>query len=236
MAVLQTLRTKFGLAISIIVALGLLSFIIDPSQIQSAIQSMSSKYDVGQINGKSVSYTDFQADVEKFTTLNEMMTGSSATSEEQQTQVRNTAWQSLIDKYLFVKNAKNAGITVGEAEMVDLTTGANPSALIPQNGAFVDDNGNFSPDQVVEFVKSIDSDATGNLQLYWNYLQNSIYTQQFYQKYGALFTGSAYQNPLMLRNAISENNTTTDVDFVMVPFGYQTDSTIVVTDKEIKDY
>ena len=236
MAVLQTLRTKFGLAISIIVALGLLSFIIDPSQIQSAIQSMSSKYDVGQINGKSVSYTDFQADVEKFTTLNEMMTGSSATSEEQQTQVRNTAWQSLIDKYLFVKNAKNAGITVGEAEMVDLTTGANPSALISQNGAFVDENGNFSPDQVVEFVKSIDSDATGNLQLYWNYLQNSIYTQQFYQKYGALFTGSAYQNPLMLRNAISENNTTTDVDFVMVPFGYQTDSTIVVTDKEIKDY
>ena len=69
MAVLQKLRTKFGLAISIIVALGLLSFIIDPSQIQSAVQSMSSKYDVGSINGKAISYTDFQADVEQFTRL-----------------------------------------------------------------------------------------------------------------------------------------------------------------------
>ena len=83
MAVLQTLRTKFGLAISIIVALGLLSFIIDPGQIESAVRSMSSKYDVGKINGKSVSYTDFQEDIERFTRLNELMTGTSASSEEE---------------------------------------------------------------------------------------------------------------------------------------------------------
>ena len=236
MAVLQTLRTKFGLAISIIVALGLLSFIIDPSQIQSAIQSMSSKYDVGQINGKSVSYTDFQSDVERFTKLNEMMTGATTSSDEQQSQIRDMAWQSLIDKYLFVKNAKAAGLTVGDAEMVDLTTGSNISPLIAQNGAFVSSDGTFSPDQLVEFVRSVDADATGNLKLYWNYLQNSIYTQQFYQKYGAIFSSSAYQNPLMLAKAIAENNTTTDVDFVMVPFGYLPDSTVVVTDSEIKNY
>ena len=101
MAVLQTLRTKFGLAISIIVALGLLSFIIDPGQIQSAVQSMSSKYDVGKINGKSISYTDFQEEVDRFTNLNELMTGTSASSEEDQIQVRNAAWQSLVDKFLF---------------------------------------------------------------------------------------------------------------------------------------
>ena len=174
MAVLQTLRTKFGLAISIIVALGLLSFIIDPGQIQTAVQSMSSKYDVGKINGKSISYTDFQEDIERFTTLNELMTGSSASSEEDHTEIRNAAWQSLIDKYLFVKQAKAAGLTVGEEEMVDLTTGANPSPLLAQNGTFVDENGNFSPDQLVEFVKSVDTDQTGNLKLYWNYLQNTI--------------------------------------------------------------
>ena len=163
MAVLQTLRTKFGLAISIIVALGLLSFIIDPGQIQSAVQSMSSKYDVGEINGKSISYTDFQADVERYTTLNELMTGTSASSEEEQTNIRNTAWQALIDKYLLVKEAKAAGINVGEAEMVDLTTGNNPSPVLLQNSMFVDESGSFSPSQIVEFVKSIDSDASGNL-------------------------------------------------------------------------
>ncbi len=234
MAVLQTLRTKFGLAISIIVALGLLSFIIDPGQIQSAVQSMSSKFDVGKINGKSVSYTDFQEDIDHYTRLHELMTGSSASSEEEHTQIRDAAWQALVDKFLIVKEAKDAGITVGEEEMLDLTTGANPSPLISQNSMFVDANGNFSPDMVVDFVKLVNTDD--NYKLYWNYLQNTIYTQQFFQKYGALFNASSYQNPLMLRRAIAENNETTDVDFVMVPLVYSVDSTIVVSDNEIKDF
>ncbi len=234
MAVLQTLRTKFGLAISIIVALGLLSFIIDPGQIQSAVQSMSSKFDVGKINGKSVSYTDFQEDIDHYTRLHELMTGSSASSEEEHTQIRDAAWQALVDKFLIVREAKDAGITVGEEEMLDLTTGANPSPLISQNSMFVDANGNFSPDMVVDFVKLVNTDD--NYKLYWNYLQNTIYTQQFFQKYGALFNASSYQNPLMLRRAIAENNETTDVDFVMVPLVYSVDSTIVVSDNEIKDF
>ena len=78
MAVLEKLRVKFGMAVSIIIALGLLSFIIDPNELISAFNGMSSKYDVGEINGKSVSYNDFQEDVQRFSTINEFMTGSSA--------------------------------------------------------------------------------------------------------------------------------------------------------------
>ena len=43
MAVLEKIRVKFGLVISIIIALALLSFIIDPNTLGSAINSMSSK-------------------------------------------------------------------------------------------------------------------------------------------------------------------------------------------------
>ena len=100
MAILQKTREKAGLAVSIIIALALLSFIIDPGTLETAFNAMSSKNDVGVINGKKISYVDFQQDVERFTTINEMVTGSSAQNEQQQTQVRNVAWQSLIDKYL----------------------------------------------------------------------------------------------------------------------------------------
>ena len=78
MAVLEKIRVKFGVAASIIIALGLLSFIVDPSQIISSLQSMSSKNDVGEINGKSISYNDFQADVQEMTTVSELLSGSSA--------------------------------------------------------------------------------------------------------------------------------------------------------------
>ena len=236
MAILQKTREKFGVVISIIIALALLSFIIDPSTLESALHSMSSKYDVGKIAGKSVSYQDFLEDVDRYTTINEIMTGSSAQNEQQQQQIRNAAWQERLDKHMFLKNAKAAGINVGEAEMLALTTGDTVSPIIAQNPYFADEKGMFSSDKLVEFVQQMPSDQSGQMKAYWNYVQNTVYTQQFYAKYGSLFTSSSIQNPLMLRKAIEENNVTSDVDFVMVPFGYEQDSTVVVSAKEIGDY
>lgn len=236
MALLEKIRVRFGVVITVVIALALLSFIIDPNTLQSVSSSMSSKYDVGKINGKSVSYQDFQSDVETFTTINEIISGSAVHGEQQQQAIRNAAWQSLVDKYLFLKNAKAAGISVGEAEMLSLTTGDMVSPLISQNPAFMDRNGNFSREMLVDLIRNIDADASGNIRIYWDYLQNSIYTQQFYAKYGSLFTQSNFTNPLMMDRKIVENNNSTDVEFVMVPFGFAQDSTIVVSDKEIKDY
>ena len=236
MAVLEKIRVKFGLAASIIIALGLLSFIVSPSDIASAFQSMSSKYDVGEIGNKSISYTDFQEDVQRMTSVNEIISGTSASSAAQQEQIRNAAWQNLVYKHLFIPEANAAGITVGEDELVDLSTGNYISPLISQNPLFVDENGSFSKDAVLTFVRNINADETGQLKLYWDYLQENVLNEQYYEKYASLFTQSNITNPLMLRRKIAENNNTTDVDFVMVPYSYTTDSSIVVSDNEIKEY
>ena len=235
MAILQKTREKAGMAVSIIIALALLSFIIDPQTLETAFNAMSSRNDVGVINGKTISYLDFQQDVDKFPTINEMVTGSSAQSEQQQEQVRNAAWQSLLDRYLFVKNAKAAGIRVGEEEMKNLLAGDMISPVVSQNPAFMDESGNFSKDALQNLINNISQDQTGRLKEYWNYIQNTVYTQQFYAKYGSLFTNSNFQNPLMLRRAIAENNNTTNVDFVMVP-NYGMDTTVKVSGDEIRKY
>ena len=236
MAVLEKIRVKFGLVISIIIALALLSFIIDPNTLESALHSMSSKYDVGNIAGKAVPYTDYLEDVERFTQINEIITGSSVQNEQTQQQIRDAAWQELVDKYLFTKNAKAAGITVGKAELVDLTTGANPSPIIAGNGAFMDENGNFSADRVRDFVSQIPSDESGRLRLYWNYLQNTLETQQYYAKYGSIFNASTIQNALEKKQNIALNNTTANVDYVYVTYPFGQDSTITVAPAEIKKY
>ena len=236
MAVLQNIRVKFGVVISIIIALALLSFIIDPTTLESALSSMSSKYDVGQINGKSVSYTDYQEEVEKFSTIHEIMTGTSVKDEQQQEQIRNSAWQNLLDKYMFVKNARAAGINVGKQEMIDLTTGDHVSPVLSQNYSFVNKDGEYDPNALVDFVSQVDSDPSGRMKLYWNYLQNTVHNQQYYAKYGSLFTNSDIQNPLMLKPTITANNNTTNIEFVMLPYGFAEDSTIVVSSAEIKKY
>ena len=164
------------------------------------------------------------------------MEGSSVSTEQQQVAIRNQERQELINKFLFLKNAKAAGISVSEAEMISLTTGDMVSPMISQNPAFMDESGNFSKDRFVQFVQQTSSDQSGSLKAYWDYLQNTIYTQQYYAKYGSLFSQSDFTNPLMLAREVEDNNNTTDVEFVMVPYSFQTDSTIVVSDSEIQAY
>ena len=235
MAVLETIRVKLGILITVLIAVALLSFIIDPSTLQSVTAS-SSKYDVGEIDGKSISYTDFQADVDRFTAINEVMTGTSSLNEEQQAAIRDAAWQSLLDQYLLVRNAEKAGIHVGDEEMVALVSGDMASPVISQNSMFFDENGNFSKEMVLEFVNYINTDQTGRLKLYWDYLQKTAKTQQYYEKYMSLFTQSDFANALMMTEEIAENNNTFDVEFVMVPVGIVQDTTITVSDAEIKKY
>ena len=235
MAVLEKIRVKFGLVISIIIALALLSFIIDPSTLESALNSMSSKYDVGQIAGKNISYSDFQADVDRYTTINELLSGT-VRDEETQKQIRNAAWQELLDKYMFVKNAKEAGITVGEDEMLAMMSGEFISPAIAQNPIFMDETGNFSADRLRAFIQNVESDESGQLRTYWNYLQNTVHNQQYYAKYGALFTASGNDNALQLAQAIQEGNTTADVDYCLAFYPVTQDTTITVTSEEIRAY
>ena len=232
MAVLEKLR-GWGIVLSILVALPLLLFIIDPSQIIQTVQSVSSKYDVGKINGKSVSYTDFQQQVDKYSRINEMLTGTSSTSEQQQKQVRDAVWQRLIDENLFIKNANAAGIYVGKEELKDLVSGENISPVVAS--LFMDANGNFSSESLTGFLQSVE-DGDENSKAIWNYLQEAVITNQYYNKYNTLFANSNIENAIQVNRTIADNNTTADVDFVMVPFTYATDTTVVVSDKEINDF
>lgn len=236
MALLEKIRVKFGIVISVIIALALLSFIIDPGTLESALNSMSSKYDVGKIDGKRISYNEFQSELDKYTTINELLTGSSAQNEQMQEQIRNAAWQELLDKYMFVKNAHAAGINVGEAELVDLVSGETLSPVMAQNPAFLDESGNFSVDLLNNFIANVNQDQTGRLRTYWNYLQNSINTQQYYQKYNALFSASNYENALQLSEDMTFNNTTANIDYCLKTYPVVRDSTIAVSQSEIKSY
>jgi len=235
MAVLETIRTKIGWLITILIAVALLSFIVDFNSLSSAINSTSSKYAVGEINGKNISYKDFQEQVQYQTTISEILSGGAASSDETQKQIRDAAWQHFIDQNLFIKNAKEAGLEIGKDEMVDLTYGENISPIIQYNPVFMQ-NGQFDKENVSQFVKNLDADASGNSRLFWNYIQNEVLTKQYYTKYGSLFSATSFANPLVLQDAIEGNNTSATVDIVAVPYGYKTDTTITVSQDEIKKY
>ncbi len=237
MAALETIRTKFGIGASIIIAIGLLLFLVNPSDIIQAIQSTSSKYDVGKINGKSVSYTDFDQLVKQYSDVNSLLTGASTTSEDAQSQMRDLAWQNLIQDYLVVPTIQKAGINVGQQEQIDLFVGENPSPVIASSGLFRDENGNVSPSLVRDFMEAAASDQNPQVLQVRNYLQNLVRMNRYTAKYSTLFTASSFENALQLQKAIEENNTMANVDFVVVPnVYYPLDTNITITSSEIKKF
>ena len=229
MAVLETIRVKLGILITVLIAVALLSFIIDPSTLQS-VASSSSKYDVGEIDGKSISYTDFQAEIEKITAISEM-NGNPVQGDEALAMVRQQAWQQFINDYLFIPSAKAAGFNVGEEEMYQLLSGEMISGFLMQMF-----QGQLNKELLMDIEAQVEADETGRMRLFWDNLLKTVYTDQFYTKYQSLFAKSSFNNALAVAEQVKGNNTTFDVEFVVVPFGFSQDSTIVVSDKEIKDY
>jgi len=235
MAVLEKIRVKFGILITVLVALALLSFILDPTTLRSAFDRFSSENKVGTMNGKSVSYKEFYDELNTYTEIAKMM-GQNPSSEEAQAQLRDAAWQSIFDNEVFIPKATAAGLSVGEEEMLDLTQGDNISPVLLQQGLFSDRSGAFSREALVDFVQSIDSDESGNSAAYWSFLEESVYRNQLYNKYGSLLEKSDILTDLEKARLIAEGNVTADVDFVFAPVSYVADSTVTVSSDEIRSF
>lgn len=235
MAVLEKIRVKFGILITVLVALALLSFILDPTTLRSAFDRFSSDNKVGTMNGKSVSYKEFYEELNTYTEIAKMM-GQNPSSEEQQAQLRDAAWQSIFDNEVFIPKAEAAGLSVGEEEMLDLTQGNNISPVLLQQGLFLDRDGNFSRETLVDFVQSIDSDDSGNSAAYWSFLEEGVFRNQLYAKYASLLEKSDVLSDLEKARLVADGNVTVDVDFVFEPISFVTDSTVKVSSEEIRRY
>ena len=235
MAVLEKIRVKFGILITVLVALALLSFILDPQTLRSAADRFSADNKVGSVNGKSVSYREYYQELNNYTEIAKLL-GQNPSSEEEHAQLRDAAWQSIFDNEVFIPKATAAGLSVGQEEMVDLTQGTHISPVLLQQSAFSDRNGSFSREALVNFVQSIDADDSGASANYWSFLEESIYRNQLYTKYGSLIKASDFLTDLEKTHVVAESNVTADVDYVFEPIPFGADTTVKVTAEEIRRF
>ena len=235
MAVLEKIR-GMGIFISVIIGLALLSFIVDPNTLTSVWSKFSSKYDVGKMNKKSISYQSFAQRLDYHTNIQQIITGSSNLDEQGSEMVQQQAWQDFINELVLFPAIKKTGITLGEEELFDLTQGKELSVVLQQEPLFYDENGITSRAKILQFVQSMNSDPSGMSVRYWQYLEENISQTQLYIKYFSLLDKSTTLSTIEIQRSIQENNNTSDVSFVMKPISFATDTTIQITTQEIKDY
>ena len=68
MAVLETIRVKFGILITVLIAVALLSFIIDPTSLSMFNSDYAGQETtVASVNGHDITYTEFSQKYSQYT-------------------------------------------------------------------------------------------------------------------------------------------------------------------------
>ena len=236
MAVLEKMRKKMGVFISIVIAIALLAFIVNPDDLQRVMSMFSSKYDVGKIAGKSINQQEFSRRVEYYNNIAKLTGSNTGNSEEESERANNEAWNSYVADNVLIPACEKAGIKIGEAEIEDMCGGVDISPVLRSEAAFLDQNGQFNKDQFQNFIQNIDEDASGQLAAYWGYLENNMMQERMFTKYAAMIAKGTVANKLQVRREIAENNNSYNVDFVILPISYEKDTTIKVSNEELKKY
>ena len=234
MATLNTLRTRGGIIVSIVIGLALIAFLLGDLLSSGTGLMNARKMKVGEIDGTTIGYIEYTNRADLLTSVAQAMSGKDALTAEEQDQTRNLAWESMIMKYAYQPGFEELGLMAGEGEQVDMVSGVYISPII--GGTFVNRNGVFDPAMLKNFIDNVDADQSGRAAMMWNYMKEQMVDQRVMSKYVTLITKGLFVNDLEVELGLEAANHTYDARFVMQEYRTIPDSTVTVSDSEIRSY
>ena len=238
---LQTIRSK-GPLLVVVIGLALFAFIAGDAW--KVLQPHQGKQDVGEINGKTLTAQEYQKMVDEYAEVIKLTQGLNSLNDDQLTQVKDQVWQSYVNNQLIAAEAKKLGLTVSDAEIqAIIEEGTHPLLMQtpfrnPQTGAFdkdmlkkfLVDYANLGksqmPAQYVEYYQKMGA--------FWNFIEKTLRQTALAEKYQNLLAKSLISNPVSAEDAFASRTNQTDVLLAAVPYSSINDSTITVSNEEIK--
>jgi peptidyl-prolyl cis-trans isomerase D len=234
MSTLQFLREKAGVLVAGVIGLSLLLFVVSDFFGKGRGQRMQQKkyYELGRINGEYISYQDYEQKVQNLQEIYKL-SGTQNIDEATSESIREQMWQQIIREKILDVQYKSLGIGVSTEELDEMVLGNDPHPIVKQ--LFTDrQTGQFNKSFLVNFLKSIELDATA--KKYWLFFENQIVADRMNAKYNGLVTKGLYTTS---KQAEFENNLalrTVDFSYLLKNYADVSDSTLKVSETEIKAY
>ena len=243
MAIIGTIRNRGGSVLIGLIAVSLLLFVgndlINPSN-SGGIQSQL----VGSIAGTDITYDEFQAKLKQREDGFRSSRGTSP-NENEMAQLQEEVWNSYIYDIAFGNELDELGIIVHEEELYDLVQGDYVHPQLQQQ--FRGQDGNFNKNQLIQYLKFIGQNydpkqmPVSEADFYKmknNFIkfENELPLTRKVEKYNALLSKSTYVTSLEAKNKYIADNESVDAKVLYVPFMSILDSTINVTDEDLKAY
>ncbi len=237
MALLQGIRNKAGLLVSIVIGLSLLAFILGDLMRSGRSIMMSNADEIAEIGGESVSYKEYFAMVEQLTDNYKRNTNSTSLDEETTEQIRQQAWETLV-KDLVMKNAyTELGIDVSSDEVFDLVQGNNIDPQVMQIPIFKSQQtGQFDRSLVIRFLKSLDQDPSGNARASWLAFEKVLIEQRKLNKFFNMIKKGYYVPKVIVDDMVRNANNKVNFNYVVDKYSTIVDSTIQVSDEQLNKY
>ena len=226
MLTLNTLRTRFGVVLSIVIVLALLAFIIS---LGPEMGFGNQDPVVGVINGEKVTYTEY---LDEYETVKASNGGNEATDEQADALARAT-WQSLVSKNFLVPDFGKAGLQVSQAERLSMLSGEHPSQVY--YSMFADQQtGDYDVQAITSFLSQMNSNP--QYQSFWNYINSQAVLERLSAKFAGLVKAGTYVNSLEVEQGLVAANESRNGRYVALPYNTIADSLVTVSDAEIKKY
>jgi peptidyl-prolyl cis-trans isomerase D len=235
MAIVTKIREKSGIAIGVI-AISMIAFIVGGDLLSPNSKLMGGKKDViGVIDGTEIGLDEFARKVEEISNRYTLQLGGRRPNDQEMEYIRQEAWGSLVNDLVMVKEFAKIGIEVTGDEIRDMVQGNNIHPAIAQS--FKDEKGVLDVKRLKEFLAGIaNKSAPVDQQMQFFKFESELAPERKTQKYEKLMSASIYATKLEAEQEYNYQNNRVDIKFVTIPFNTIVDSTVAVTDAQIKDY
>ena len=241
MATLEKIRSK-GLLLLIVVGLALVVFIVGDLVNSGSTYFQENSANVAVINGDKVKIRDYAAKMEQFNDVVKLQYGNNI-NDEMMEQIRQMVWESTVTEKVISDDCAEIGMMVTKNELADMLVGSNISPMMMSNQMFFNENGQFDVNIVKQFISMIDNEEAAQnipyeqLRLYrnyWSYWEHAIKANRLQEKYTNLLNAALVVNPLEAKYAYDNAKVSADAVYAMKNYFAIADSTISVSDAEIK--
>ena len=226
MASLNTLRTKFGVVLSIIIALALLAFILS---LRTEMGFSGNDPRVGVIDGEKINYSEYYDRYEQIKAQNNVQ----ESDEQQSAMLANAVWQSLIADHVLTPGFGRMGLRVTEPERLAMVSGQQPSQAF--YSAFADPRtGQYNVEAVNQFLAQAESNPQAAQM--WAQLNEQACLERELQKFYGLVKGGVYVNALEIAQGVKGANETFSGKWAGKKYSAVPDSVIAVSSSDLKSY
>ncbi|WP_205508042.1 peptidylprolyl isomerase [Longitalea arenae] len=232
MSVIQTIRDKAAWIIIAAIALALIAFIV-----QDALQGgggglfRGNNTTLGKVNGTSIDVRDFE---QRYKMAEENYRAQNYPVNDQlRNQIRESLWNEFVEDALMADEYKKLGITVSDKEVGDLLYGANPPQMLRQQ--FTDSTGVYNAQMAYQAIRSLKKN-TPQYNSFWGEFVPALEKSRQREKFTSLLGKSMYVPKWLLEKNNAENSQRASISYVNVPYSSIPDSTIKLTDEDIKEY